>query len=334
VAPDAGAVSVYRACVLIRCSRCGAPLDVASGARRATCGYCGATTKVASTQTLAAMTPSGWTPPPTWTPPPQTGLPQLSYDRKKATSHPVSCAVVIGIVLPIVLSLVPLFATGTISLPFLGKAARWDGTETLTCAPNETLEIEGLQMPDGATTPTVAIDAAGPNCRLVLRDVRLRGETIVRAGINTRVEIERSTLDGDVIVEGNANTVVVMRDVRVRARSRVIDGGTNLQVEVRGDSKLAAGASVIEGGLNTKVRLEGPVTLESDRDVIVGELNLELRLRDSVVASRAGAAVRAGLNANLRLEGGRLEGHPALRLGRNANVEQTGTQIVGERVVE
>jgi len=321
---------VYGARVLIRCSRCGAPLDVASGARRATCGYCGATSKVASTQTLAAMTPAGWTPPSTWTPPPQTGLPPLAYDRTKAksTSHPVSCAVVIGIVFPFVLSLVPLFATGTIPLPFFGKAARWDGTETLTCAPNEVLEIEGLQMPDGATTPTIAIDAAGPNCRVVLRDVRLRGETIVRAGINARIEIERSTIDGDVIVEGNTNTVVQLRDVRLKARSRVVDGGINLEVEVRGDSKLSAGGSVIEGGLNTKVRLEGPVTLESDRDVIVGDSNLELRLREAVVVSRAGAAVRAGNNANLRLEGGRLEGHPALRLGRNANVERTETTIV------
>lgn len=226
------------------------------------------------------------------------------------------------------LTLVPLFATGTIPMPFFGKAARWEGTETLHCAPNETLEIEGLHMAEGISAPTIAIDAAGPNCRVVLRDVRLRGETIVRAGINTRIEIERSTIDGDVIVEGNTNTVVVMRDVRLKARSRVVDGGINLEVEVRGDSKLSAGGSVIEGGLNTKVRLEGPVTLESDRDVIVGDMNLELRLRDSVVASRAGAAVRAGNNANLRLEGGRLEGHPALRLGRNANVEQTETVIV------
>lgn len=226
------------------------------------------------------------------------------------------------------LTLVPLFATGTIPIPFFGKAARWEGTETLHCAPNETLEIEGLQMAEGISAPTIAIDAAGPNCRVVLRDVRLRGETIVRAGINTRIEIERSTIDADVIVEGNTNTVVVMGDVRLKARSRVVDGGINLEVEVRGDSKLSAGGSVIEGGLNTKVRLEGPVTLESDRDVIVGDMNLELRLRDSVVASRAGAAVRAGNNANLRLEGGRLEGHPALRLGRNANVEQTETVIV------
>lgn len=226
------------------------------------------------------------------------------------------------------LTLVPLFATGTIPMPFFGKAARWEGTETLHCAPNETLEIEGLQMAEGISAPTIAIDAAGPNCRVVLRDVRLRGETIVRAGINARIEIERSTIDADVIVEGNTNTVVVMRDVRLKARSRVVDGGINLEVEVRGDSKLSAGGSVIEGGLNTKVRLEGPVTLESDRDVIVGDSNLELRLREAVVVSRAGAAVRAGNNANLRLEGGRLEGHPALRLGRNANVERTETTIV------
>ncbi|MCA9614420.1 MAG: hypothetical protein H6721_19955 [Sandaracinus sp.] len=314
--------------MLVRCSRCGAPLDVAQGARRAKCGYCGATSRVASTQTLAAVTPGGWKAPPTWSPPPGLGLPsELPLQHARRAVRRASCTALFGTLFTAGMALIPLFASGTLSMPFFGKAARWDGSETLHCAVNETLEIEDLVIPEGAPTPLVLIEAAGPNCRVVLRNVQLRGDTIVRAGINAQVEIERSTLEGTTLVEGQTNTTVTLRDVRARARSHVVEAGLGATVDVRGDSKLSAGSTAIAVGLNGKVSLDGPVVVEAERDAIEGELNFELRSRDARIVSRSGAGVRAGMNARIRLEGGRVEGRPALRTSGRADVEQNGTEI-------
>jgi hypothetical protein len=226
-------------------------------------------------------------------------------------------------------ALAPLVASGTITLPFFGKAARWDGTQTLTCGVNESLEIEDLDMPAEAPTPPVSIDAVGPNCRITLRNVRLRGDTLVRAGLNTHVTIEGSTLEADVVVAGNLNTEVQLLDTRARARSRVIDGGTNLALDVRGDSKLSAGTVAIDAEGNARITIEGPVVIEAESEALVAGNNVELRARGGSLLSRRSAAVRVGSNAKVRLDGTHVEGQPALRAGGNAELEQRGTEIVG-----
>jgi LSD1 subclass zinc finger protein len=55
--------------MLVECQHCGAPLDVRPGAETSKCRYCGTTTKISSTRTIAPQTPSDWRPPPRWRPP-------------------------------------------------------------------------------------------------------------------------------------------------------------------------------------------------------------------------------------------------------------------------
>lgn len=110
-----------------------------------------------------------------------------------------------------------------------------------------------------------------------------------------------------------------------------MDGGLNTAVDVRGESKLAAGTSALVLGLNGRVTLDGPVLVEAERDAIVAESNLELRSRQAVVISRSGAAIRAGMNPRLRLDGGRVEGRPALQLPRRGEVERLDVEVVDLR---
>lgn len=70
--------------MLLECGRCGAPLDVSPDARVVKCKYCDRSDRVASSKTLAALSPADFFPPKTWTPveapgPSAMALPPRSY---------------------------------------------------------------------------------------------------------------------------------------------------------------------------------------------------------------------------------------------------------------
>jgi LSD1 subclass zinc finger protein len=89
--------------MLLECQNCGAPLDVASGARSVKCNYCGTSSQVKASRTVAFETPKDWVPPPAWTPPPEKNLGEQSfvYHAAKKTIRTVVSLVSFGIVVTI-----------------------------------------------------------------------------------------------------------------------------------------------------------------------------------------------------------------------------------------
>lgn len=289
--------------MLVQCQKCGAPLDVKGTERMIRCAYCGTTTKLAGTHTIASETPDGWKPPKQWVPKPESHLPSkpLAY-RPRAAFMMVWQFFTIGVVTTAVL--VPMVMSGVIQIPFFGKVARWDGQSTLACELNETLEIEDREA---TVTSGPVIEATGPNCHVVIRRSRLSGAVIVRGAINTEITVEDSVL---------------------RATDTAITGPTNLKVWVRGRSTVHGVAHAIDGDMNPEVEVLGPAEVTSDGDAIVGESNMHVAVREGVVRGRS--AIVGGVNARVRAFRGRLEGTggPAVRLSRNADYEADGTEIV------
>src|SRR6186713_2577454 len=102
--------------MLIECTRCGAPLDVPTGAKIARCNYCRSSHYVQATRTLAAQTPSDWRPPTTWTPAqhgPQPAQP-LKYHRSNAW---VFVLIVAGATFAVVVAVVGFFVARAASSP-------------------------------------------------------------------------------------------------------------------------------------------------------------------------------------------------------------------------
>lgn len=105
--------------MLVECKKCGAPLDVKENDWIVRCGYCGSTTRVARTRTLAAVTPEDWSPPKSWKPPAQTGLPTQALKKRTLRAGAGAffgtfftlATVAVGV-------LVPLFAEGVLTWPF------------------------------------------------------------------------------------------------------------------------------------------------------------------------------------------------------------------------
>lgn len=284
--------------MLIECKKCGAPLDVDGSERVTRCKYCGATTKLRETRTIAADTPAGWTPPPKWTPPEHVAKSSsrpLRYRRHRA---PAGCSMTGCLAfVPVIAGLgITLYATGQLDrLPFVGKAARWDGSETLECGVNEHLVIEGKEA-DVTNGPVV--HATGPNCHVTIRGSRLRGGEIVRGGVNTEITVDDSTLEA--AYDGIAGT------------------GPNMVVRVLGQSTIVAGGDAIGGGDNFEVEING-ATVRGGRAAIRGGYNANIVLTQAHVEGAVHAIETTG-NANVRAVGSQIVG--STELGRNSNIEQ------------
>lgn len=138
--------------MLIECSRCGAPLDVATGAKIVRCNYCRSSHHIHATRTLAAQTPNDWRPPATWTPPQHGQYPAqpLKYQRTSAT---ILVLAVVGAVLLVVVSAVGFFVMRAVSASraaaAAGRAPSDTGTGTATAA-----------APDGASVPAAQLATA------------------------------------------------------------------------------------------------------------------------------------------------------------------------------
>lgn len=284
--------------MLIECKKCGAPLDVKGTERVTRCKYCGATTKLRETKTIAAQTPTGWSPPREWIPPQHVKASSshpLRYRRRRA---PAGCSLVGCIPLLAVLTGVgiSLYASGQLErLPFVGKVARWDGHETLECAVNERLVIEGKEA-DVTNGPVV--QATGPNCHVLIRGSRLRGGEVVRGGINTEITVEDSTLEA--------------------AYDGIAGRGPNMVVRVTGQSTIVAGGDAIGGGDNLEVEVHG-ATVRGGRAAIRGGYNTVVSLTQAHVEGMVHAIEATG-NAEVRAVGSQIIG--GTELGRNSEIEQ------------
>ena len=140
--------------MLIECNKCGAPLDVKGSERLVRCFYCGTSTRLQKTRTISVEAPSDFRPSPTWTPPVEARMRArpLHYRRRR---RPAGCACSTLVPLLVLAGVaVALFESsdeglpelgrqlGLGSLPFLERAAVWDGRSTLECKMNERLVIE------------------------------------------------------------------------------------------------------------------------------------------------------------------------------------------------
>ena len=284
--------------MLIECKKCGAPLDVEGSERVTRCKYCGATTKLRETRTIAVQTPAGWTPPPEWTPPKQAHASSSRTLRYRSRRAPAGCSMTGCLtLLPIVAGVgITLYVSGQLDrLPFVGKVARWDGSETLECGVNEHLVIEGKEA-DVTNGPVV--HATGPNCHVTIRGSRLRGGEIVRGGVNTEITVDDSTLEA--------------------AYDGIAGRGPNMVVRVLGPSTIVAGGDAIGGGDNLELEIHGS-TVRGGRAAIRAGYNANVTLMQAHVEGGTLAIETAG-NADVRAVGSQIVGET--QLGPNSDIEQ------------
>ncbi|MCU0673059.1 MAG: hypothetical protein MUE69_09750 [Myxococcota bacterium] len=340
--------------MLVECAKCGAPLDVSEGTRLARCNYCGSTTRVGRTRTIAIVTPAQWAPPPVWTPPPQSGLPvqALAYRQTRKVVRSVVTIVVVSGVLGIVIPISMCFGiaffgarstSSTSSSPTVvtsGPLApapppRWDGVSPLECGANQHLVLEDVETPVGAS-PGVLIQVTDRRCKLTFRRVKLRGATLVRGGHDLEIDFESSSFAGELFAELEGDAEVRI-DRSVITVDRLLSGGTKLSI--RGPTHVRARRGLLGLAEHAEVELQGPeVVLESEGEGILAGDDVHIRARDVRIVAGGGTAIQAGASARLELDSVVIEAQEGLRLGRHANVQMrmgsvttTGAALRGGR---
>lgn len=157
--------------MLIECTRCGAPLDVPTGAKIVRCNYCRSSHNIQATRTIAAQTPSDWRPPATWTPPQHGPYPAapLKYHR---TNTVVVAVVVASAAFLIVVTLVVVFVARTAGSSGAGASgatrggANAPGGATVSAAQLATTELAQTQVAFQKQFPSAEL--TGEQARVVL----------------------------------------------------------------------------------------------------------------------------------------------------------------------
>lgn len=171
--------------MLIECTRCGAPLDVPTGAKIVRCNYCRSSHNIQATRTIAAQTPGDWRPPATWTPQhgPYPATP-LKYHR---TNTVVVAVVVASAAFLIVVTLVVVLvgrSTGSRGVTARGGASI-PGSATVSAAQLATTELAQTQVAFQKQFPSAEL--TGEQARVVLSGSNFESALLIWNPERTRI---------------------------------------------------------------------------------------------------------------------------------------------------
>lgn len=228
--------------MIVECSNCGAPLDVANRATTAKCAYCGRQNQVRSLRTLSMERPAGWKPPPVWTPPVTAGLPTTPLQYQQTRGGGAAAAGAVGV-------LITIAVTTAVLAGGAGKSLReavfgaWDGKSTFVCGGNDSVTIEGVTA-------------------------QLPGRTAIQATANCELRIVRCNITAAEGVRAEGNRSVVIENSRIQTSGVGIWADGNKRVELLGSTVIAGGVGIHAEGISRIIvsggHVEGsPVAIET-----------------------------------------------------------------------
>ncbi|MBN1610203.1 MAG: hypothetical protein JW940_26485 [Polyangiaceae bacterium] len=264
------------------CPTCGAPLPVAPGATDVRCQYCGNVIHVE------------WRRPPAQQVMPQTVyVPQRSYTW---VIWVIVLASVVPVLIPLLVFLVPLvFRTAT-------EAGVVQTNFPLTCGLNDELNLVGRTYEGTGTLITGEV-----NCKLRIKDCKLKGDVVILAKNLVDITLENSELTGKaaaVRIEMNSKLSATGK-TSMRGEEAAILAGMNAQVSLE-DSSVEGGEEGIHAQHNCKLTAARSRIIGGEKGLVAAS-NLSVDARELTVQGRD-AAIETESNPTMKLRGGTLEG--------------------------
>ncbi|MFO0676695.1 MAG: hypothetical protein U0169_09180 [Polyangiaceae bacterium] len=184
------------------------------------------------------------------------------------------------------------------------------------CAVNETLELEGVTWTGTGT----AIEAK-TNCTLVLRNVTVTSDVLVKGETNVTITLDHVTAKAKTaLLELGANAKVEIVDSDLSSARRGIAAESSAQVELR-RSKVKSAGPAVRATSNLKVDADA-ATLEGDDAAIVCTSNGNVTLDGQSSVVSAGTALEADSNLALDVGAATIRGGPvAVHATSNAKVK-------------
>ena len=325
------------------CPNCGAPLSLKRAAKDVRCPFC---THVIHIE---------------WTKPVNVPAPLTVYVTPEAP-HLVVVLLLAGALIPvgIVTALVVLIVKSHAPAAFVGNRSVVEEVAEKTglvpvrfptkCGLNQELEIIGANY-EGLGTLIVG----DINCKIHIKDSKLKGTVVISAKNLVEVTLENSTLYGtDTAIQFDMNSKVLakqhsllkgdnfgltaglngelsLEDSRVEGKQAAVKAGVNFGFTSKGSSLVGK-----EYGLwaddNLKVQLNG-TQLQAERVGLRTDANLELKAQDSQI-SGGEVGVWGTVNSKLELESkAKITGKRyALKVGHNLELSMQGAALESEQV--
>ncbi|HEX2733892.1 MAG TPA: hypothetical protein VHM70_19920 [Polyangiaceae bacterium] len=285
------------------CPKCGAPLNVATGATQGICQFCGTVCQVEWGKKLRAVRQA-----------PLTVYVPNPVPTRLLAAVGVSVLAILGTVIGISMSARPVAnpaavaATDAEAVPITTLPA--------TCGEHQEVLIVGQKF-EGAGTLISARDG----CQVTIKDSTLKGNIVVLSqGYGVAVSVVGSTLEGtEYAFKGGDSSKLAGNDNAVfKGAEAAIFVGQNSQLTFNGVSVESA---------KVGIQASGNLNVSATSSKIVGK-NHGLRGASNITVDGTALSMKGGtaalefeLNLHLTLSGGLLEGGEAAILTRDANAD-------------
>jgi hypothetical protein len=175
----------------------------------------------------------------------------------------------------------------------------------VACATNEEIELSG-----DFTSAGPIITSAGHNCKVHIKNAKLKGSTLVKTDIfNMEITLDNVTLEtSDTAIHSGANLKVKLHGSTLTSPTSVIDSDTNLEIDLEDSTLESKNAAALKSKNNLKVRMTNG-KIRGKKAGIDTDSNLQLTMKKaSEVTSSEGPAVKATSSFKLEAEGGKIDG--------------------------
>jgi len=306
-----------------KCPNCGAPINLNPGVSDVPCQYCGNLIHVE------------------WGKKPPAEKPPLTVYVKPPSFGFLPFVIAIGALVPVAVPLLAVFGPKVKNMA-TEVAAESGLTPSLKfpvdCGVNQELSIIG-QTFEGPG-PLITGDI---NCKLKIKDSKLKSDVVVAAKNLVELTVENSTLEGkEAAVRLGMNSKVFARKQSIlRGEESGILGGVNTEVTLD-DSTVEGGETGIRVDVNGKLNAN-KAKVQGKEYGIRSSSNLSLEGRDLTLSGER-AALESEVNLRLDLRGGALEGGEAgvrtkgpnarLKLSRQARIAAREIAVDAESNLE
>ncbi len=279
-----------------KCPTCGAPLPVRKGLSDVTCTYCGNSIHIEWAKKA-----------------PTQADPRTLYVSPQGNTAAIFIAataavgvMVTGIAVFAINSASPQakFEQVVAAVPKIGGQSRVESFP-VTCGLNQTLEIVDQTYEGKGPLIVGAI-----NCKIKIKNSKLKSDVVVAAKNLTEITVEGSTLEGtETAIEMEMNAKLFAKGKStIKGKEAAIDSGSNCTVELT-DSTVEGDEVGIRAGLNFKLKAHN-ATIKGREAAITGDTNLTVEMRDSTISANT-IGLEADSNLSLDMRGGLIQANEA-----------------------
>jgi hypothetical protein len=301
-----------------KCPGCGAKIDLPLPGPTATvfaCQYCHHRIPI----------PAAYVPPVQPYQPAQIRIQMPTYSAYSGASRAGTWIALLSI-LPVFI--IPLVIFGTQGGGCTNLKIRFSSNPfPLVCGINEHLTIDGKTSEAKDTLVVMRV-----NCKLEIRNSKLKGPWIIKGDGNNEITLVNSTLEGTKgVIDGGDNvTINLDHSTLTSKKGSAIVAEANPHLKISNDSEIHSGTVAMDFGYNPEIELEHS-NIEGTEGALATKGNLKLKMLDGATMKSEQVAIAGGDNPTITIQDkSKVTGATGIAAGYNPDVTIKDATVKGK----